>query len=145
VTGPWLAFLALRRDCFVFQDKTALDIVEDVFRDHPAAHWRIDVTERLRVRSLCVQYRESDLEFVQRLLAEEGLSYHFEHLDGAPAQDADAEAQAKHVMVITDRASERHDLGTVRFTSQHPSANLDEQRDAIDTFAGERRVTPNAV
>lgn len=145
VTGPWLAFLALRRDSFVFQDKTALDIVEDVFRDHPSAHWRIEVTEPLRTRSLCVQYRESDLEFVARLLAEEGLSYHFEHLDGEAAQDADAKAHAKHVMVITDRASERPDLGAVRFTSQHPSANLDEQRDAIDAFAGERRVTPNAV
>ncbi len=145
VTGPWLCFLALRRDSFVFQDKTALEIVEDVFRDHPSAHWRVEVTEPLRRRSLCVQYRESDLEFVQRLLAEEGLSYHFEHLDGEAAQEADAKAHAKHVLVITDRAAQRIDLGSVRFTRQHPTAHVDEQRDAIDAFACERRVVPNAV
>ena len=145
VTGPWLSFLALRRDSFVFQDKTALEIVEEVFRDHPSAHWRVDGTDSLRRRSLCVQYRESDLAFVQRLLAEEGLSYHFEHLDGEAAQDAGTKAHAKHVLVITDRAAERIDLGDVRFTSQHPTANLDEQRDAIDAFACEHRVIPNAV
>jgi len=145
VTGPWLSFLALRRDSFVFQDKTALEIVEDVFRDHPSAHWRVDVSEPLRQRSLCVQYRESDLAFVQRLLAEEGLSYHFEHLDGEAAQDANAKAHARHVLVITDRAAARMDLGTVRFTSQHPTANLDDQRDAIDAFTVERRVIANAV
>ena len=47
------------------------------------------------------------LAFVQRLLASEGLSYHFEHLDGQAASDADAAdglaSKARHVMVITDR------------------------------------------
>jgi uncharacterized protein involved in type VI secretion and phage assembly len=36
--------------------------------------------EALRTRSLCIQYRESDWAFVQRLLASEGLSWHIEHL-----------------------------------------------------------------
>ena len=84
---PWLALLAERRDSFVFQDQTALAIIEAVFKDYPQAHYRIEVAQigpeqTLRTRSLCTQYRESDLAFVARLLAEEGLSYHVEHLDG---------------------------------------------------------------
>ena len=81
--SSWLAFLAKRRDSFVFQDKTALAIVEEVFKDYPVANYRIEVSQTLRTRSLCTQYRESDLDFVTRLLAEEGLSFHFEHLDTA--------------------------------------------------------------
>ncbi|MCV4860970.1 contractile injection system protein, VgrG/Pvc8 family, partial [Escherichia coli] len=45
--GSWLDFLALRRDTYLYQDRTALEIVEDVFRDHPQAHWRVEVTRAL--------------------------------------------------------------------------------------------------
>ena len=110
VMRPWLSFLSLRQDAFVFQDKTAREIIEEVFKDYPAANFRFDITEALRTRSLCVQYRESDFAFVTRLLAEEGLSYHFEHLDGAAS--GDKPAHAMHVLVVTDRASERPSLGT---------------------------------
>ncbi len=74
--GPWLDWLSLRLDSFVFQDKTALQIIEEVFADYPAAQWRLQVSPHtqaaLRVRSLCTQYRETDLAFVTRLLAQEG-------------------------------------------------------------------------
>lgn len=143
---PWLSQLGQRRNSRVFHDQTALQVIEAVLADHqPQAHWRLEVTETLRVRSLCTQYRESDLDFVQRLLAEEGLSYHFEHLDGQAAVDADAAQHAKHVMVIADRLAERASLGTVRFTSQHATANLGGQKDSITAFMGQRQLTASAV
>ena len=143
---PWLSALALRRNSRVFHDQTALQVIEAVFADHhPQAHWRLEVTETLRVRSLCTQYRETDLAFVQRLLAAEGLSYHFEHLDGQAASDADAAAHARHVLVITDRLAQRPALGSVRFTSQHATANLAGQRDSVTAFMAQRELAPNAV
>ena len=141
----WLPFLAKRRDSFVFQDKTALAIVEDIFEDYPVANYRIEVSQTLRTRSLCTQYRESDLEFVTRLLAEEGLSFHFEHLDGDAAKDADSAGHARHVLVITDAAAERPDLGEARFTSRHVTANALGQKDAVTAFMAARRVQANAV
>ncbi|WP_374587955.1 type VI secretion system Vgr family protein, partial [Ideonella dechloratans] len=78
VMAPWLDFLKLRRDSFVFQDMTVTQILDDVFADYPQAQWRWELADAsaLRTRSLCIQYRESDWAFVQRLLASEGLSWH---------------------------------------------------------------------
>nr|WP_297353658.1 type VI secretion system Vgr family protein [uncultured Caldimonas sp.] len=140
----WLHFLTLRRDAFAFQDKTALQIIEEVFADYPAANWRIEVTEPLRTRSLCMQYRETDYEFVCRLLSEEGLSFHFEHLDGQALADADRRGHAQHVMVITDRQSSRADLGPLRFT--RPDVRIGAKpQDGISAFAAHRSAGPNAV
>ena len=144
VLAPWLHFLSQRRDAFAFQDKTALQIIEDVFADYTAANWRIEVTEPLRTRSLCVQYRETDFEFVSRLLAEEGLSYHFEHLDGQALADAEKSGHAQHVMVITDRAAERGDLGALRYTRADVRVGPKPQ-DGISAFASHRSGGPNAV
>ena len=141
----WLDFLALRRDSFVFQDKTALAIIEDVFKDYPQANYRIEASQALRVRSLCNQYRESDLGFVARLLAEEGLSYRFEHLDGEAASSADAAGHARHVLVIGDVAAERPDLGQARFARRHVTANTPGQQDAVSAFMATRSVASNAV
>jgi len=105
--APWLSLLQQRRDSFMFQDLTALEIIEEVFKDHRQANWRVAVTDTLRRRSVCTQYRETDFEFVTRLLAEEGLSYHFEHLDGDAAAEADRSGQARHCMVIQDTQAAR--------------------------------------
>ena len=145
VMRPWLSLLAFRTDCFVYQDKDARQIIEEVFRDHEQANVRWEVTESLRLRSLCTQYRESDLAFVQRLLAEEGLSYHFEHLDDEAASAADDQRQARHVLVISDRLATRPSLGEARFASQHASANLLGQRDAVTAFSSSRDLSANAV
>ncbi len=147
--GPWLAWLALRHDSFVFQDKTALEIVEDVFADYPAAQWRLqvgaDTLANLRKRSLCTQYRESDLAFVSRLLAQEGLHYWFEHLGDDDGADADSQGLARHVMVIADAAVERTDLGPIRFAAQHPTAFMPGLEDPVTSFMAQRRLTTNSV
>jgi type VI secretion system secreted protein VgrG len=150
--NSWLSMLALRRNSRVFHDQTAQQVIEAVFGDHqPLANWRFEVNEALRVRSLCTQYRETDLAFVQRLLAEEGLSYHFEHLE----DESDANAQgstpeehpnkARHVLVVLDRRAERRSLGAARFSGQHVTANLRDQRDSITAFMAQRQLQPNAV
>lgn len=142
---PWISLLGLRRDCFAYQDKTAADILRDLFNDHPQASYELHLNEPLRQRSLCIQYRETDLAFMQRLLAEEGLSYHFKHLEGETADAADRAGQARHVLVITDRLAPRERLGELRFAQQHATANLRQQRDAVTAFAARRTLAPNAV
>ncbi|UXY16960.1 type VI secretion system tip protein VgrG [Chitiniphilus purpureus] len=87
---PPLALLAHRRTSRVFQDMTVPDIVKAVLDEHLAANpvfgapfaVRFDLKAEYAPRSYCLQYRESDLAFVSRILAEEGLAYTFVHEAG---------------------------------------------------------------
>lgn len=89
---PWLWLLQHRSDCRIFQFKTIPQIVSEVFsrlglndfelrlrKDHPQADY-------------VVQYRESDFQFVSRLLEHEGIFYYFRH--GAD----------RHTMILGDGA-----------------------------------------
>lgn len=111
---PWLAFLSQRVDSYVFHDKTVVEIVEDVFADYPALaptwRWALDDAGQYARRSLTTQYQESDLAFIQRLLAEEGIYYWFEH-EGEP----DGADFGKHTLVLADHSHDSRELGNVRF------------------------------
>lgn len=122
---PWLACLALRADSWVFQNLSVPQILDAVFADYlgqgalaPAWRWDLQDPAAYPARSLCMQYQESDLAFVQRLMREEGLCCWWEH----EAAEADAGLGA-HTLVIADHpAACRRDLGPVRFT--HADAGL---------------------
>ncbi|WP_181394057.1 type VI secretion system Vgr family protein, partial [Stenotrophomonas sp. HMWF003] len=83
--GSALALLAHRRACRVFQDISVPDIVALILDEHRYRNPRIAAAfehtrQLLREhppRSYCVQFNESDHAFMERLLAEEGISYHF--------------------------------------------------------------------
>lgn len=79
---PWLYHLTLGADCRIFQDMTAVDIIKKVFGDYGNAQFEVKVTGAQRTRQYCVQYRESDFDFVSRLMEEEGIFYYFKHENG---------------------------------------------------------------
>ncbi|MDY0743284.1 type VI secretion system tip protein TssI/VgrG [Paucibacter sp. R3-3] len=77
---PWLWFLTRTSDCRIFQDQTVPDIVKAVFSDHGGlASFEFKLFRSYRKRVYCVQYRESDYNFVARLLEEEGIYWYVEH------------------------------------------------------------------
>jgi type VI secretion system secreted protein VgrG len=81
---PWFQLLDYNRDYRIFQDKTVIDIAKAVF----TARGMKDVDyNRLqgayRTRPYCVQYKESDFQFVSRLFEEEGIYYYFKHTKDA--------------------------------------------------------------
>ena len=81
---PWLWFLTRTADCRIFQDMAVKQIVEKVFADHAAiANFEFKLFRSYRPRVYCVQYRETDFNFVARLLEEEGIYWFFEHSDRA--------------------------------------------------------------
>jgi type VI secretion system secreted protein VgrG len=87
---PWLWYLGRRADCRIYQEKPVREIVLDVFRRHGVADFELRLSGRYAPRLYCVQYRESDLAFVNRLLEEEGIYYFFQH------------ARDKHTLVLCD-------------------------------------------
>ncbi len=146
VMRPWLSLLGLRRDNFLFQDLDVLGIVADVFKDYPQAQFRVDVNASLRKRSSCAQHNETDFAFVTRLLGEEGLSYHFEHLSDDEASK-ETSGKAHHRLVITDPLARRADLGSVRFAQSRDSASrFDLDRvDTLTHFSLRGRAGPSTV
>ncbi|WP_460844281.1 type VI secretion system Vgr family protein [Noviherbaspirillum agri] len=106
---PWMHALTLRRDSFVFQDKTVLEILAEIFFDYPSANYLFEVDTALPKRSLTIQYRETDYAFARRILAEEGLSFYFRHADstispdesGGPHGDTKSD-HARHQLVVFD-------------------------------------------
>ncbi len=75
---PRLWFAGLVHDCRIFQNLTAPAIVEEILKKHNV-DYRLKLTGTYPKREYCVQYRESDLAFISRLLEEEGIFYWFDH------------------------------------------------------------------
>jgi type VI secretion system secreted protein VgrG len=93
IVRPWLWFLTRTADCRVFQDMTVPDILTAVFADHPTADYELQTTATYRPWTYCVQYRETDFNFVSRLMEHEGIYYYFKHQMG------------RHTMVLADSYS----------------------------------------
>jgi len=87
---PNLWFLSLFTDCRTFENKTAIEVVEEVCRDAGVTGIKKRLAGQPPTRDYIVQYQETNLQFVSRLLEEIGVYYAFEHSDGA------------HTCVLTD-------------------------------------------
>ncbi|NMU81906.1 type VI secretion system tip protein VgrG, partial [Vibrio parahaemolyticus] len=75
---PQLRFAEYRKNCRIFQHKDIKEIISEVLSEHSVA-FSFELTKSYPKYTYKVQYEESDLEFVRRLLSEEGLSFCFTH------------------------------------------------------------------
>jgi type VI secretion system secreted protein VgrG len=151
VVRPWLWFLTQRRDAWVFQEKTVVQIAEEIFADYPQAHYKLDLRGSYPLRSTCVQYRETDFDFLARILAEEGIAFSFACKVERNEEPQDAQtdvnkgaksAQARHVLVLTDDPSclvENPQNAQDGFIRYHRS-EATETADAILDFNGARNL-----
>lgn len=78
---PWLFLATLSSDCKVFQDMTPVEVIETVLNDYSFASEK-RLVETYPKRDYCVQYNETNFEFITRLMQEWGLNFHFEHSGG---------------------------------------------------------------
>ncbi|MEO6276767.1 type VI secretion system tip protein TssI/VgrG [Roseateles sp.] len=89
---PWLWLATLRADTRIFQNIKIDDLIKKVLQPYGG-----DIEFKLQgsypVYDYCVQYRESDFNFVSRLMEQEGLYYFFKHTD------------SKHTLVVVDKMS----------------------------------------
>jgi type VI secretion system secreted protein VgrG len=87
---PWLWFLTRTADCRIFQNQKVPDIIQKIFKDLSFHDFELRLYGDFSPRDYCVQYRETDFNFVSRLMEEEGIYYYFRH------------EQGKHVMVLAN-------------------------------------------
>ena len=122
---PWLWFLSNTSDCRIFQNMSVPDIVKDIFSKYPNASFEFKTTESYPERVYCVQYDESDLNFVRRLLEEEGIFFFFEHNKG------------EHKLILADDETaylERDDYQEVPFFPRDDQARR--ERDHLYDWKG---------
>lgn len=90
---PWLWLLGMCSNCHIHQDVTAPEILAEIFLEHGFTDFKDRLEGSYKKREYCVQYNESTLAFVSRLMEEEGIFYFFEH-------DA-----SSHNLVLADSAT----------------------------------------
>lgn len=144
VVEPWLAFLRHRRDSYLFQDMSVIEVVDSILGDYkgqgklvPEWRWVLKDESAYPRRSVITQYEESDFDFVTRLLTEEGLFHYFEH------EARDGATLGLHRLVISDNSGDFADnaQATIRFGRADATA----LEDVIDRWQGDRQLHTNAI
>ncbi len=129
---PWLWFLTRTADCRIFQNMSVPDIIKQVFQDQGFSDIQDELREEHKTWDYCVQYRETDFNFVSRLMEEEGIYYFFIHEDG------------KHTLVLADSGS-AHQAIRDADVMYYPvaSANLRKEQ-CVSSWLIRREVQPGA-
>ncbi|MEW6518155.1 MAG: type VI secretion system tip protein VgrG [Thermodesulfobacteriota bacterium] len=91
---PWFWLLTRTADSRIFQKLSVPDIVKKIFDEHGFADYSLRLSSTYGVRDYTVQYRETDFNFISRLLEEEGIFYFFE------------QEEKKHTLVLADSPME---------------------------------------
>jgi type VI secretion system secreted protein VgrG len=97
---PWLWFHTRCADCRFFQNMTVPDIIEKVLKEKNLGPFKKSLTGTYEKREYCVQYRETDFNFVSRLMEKHGIFYFFEH------------EEDKHTLVLGDSDTAHSSLET---------------------------------
>lgn len=127
---PWLWFLTQMADCRIFQQKSVPEIVEEIFQDLGFSDYDLsEIKQEHAKHEYCVQYRETDFNFVSRLLEQEGIFYYFKHADG------------KHTLMLADQAAAYKDLPE-KDVECPPSEGLAPATDHIDSWEHEFAFMP---
>ena len=132
---PRMALLANHHQSAIFQNKSVIDVVDEVLRNHNfiGIDFRFELKDTYPVREFITQWQESDLNFIQRLLADVGLYFYFET---HPEHHCD-------VIVISDYEKGYADGGKV--TIKQPSGLNDRLRYSVWDLQFSSKTKPSQV
>ncbi|GGF57802.1 hypothetical protein GCM10007301_16890 [Azorhizobium oxalatiphilum] len=94
VLSPKLWLLTRTADCRIFQNQSVTQIADTLLSDGGVTDYKKQgLSGTHPTRDYCVQYRETDFAFLQRIFAEEGIYFYFQHTDSG------------HTLVLSDSTS----------------------------------------
>lgn len=154
---PQLWLLTQTRDCRIFQGKTIPDIIKQIFEDNGLTDFETkDLRASYAELEYCVQFRETDFDFVSRLMEQVGIFYFFNHgkncdqLILADSPTAYIDLPEKKVnfppvklrsQVVTDHIFDwRHDYAFV--SGKWAQTDYDFQKPSTNLMAEEKTVVP---
>lgn len=110
---PRLWFMSQTLDCRIFQRKTVVQILQELFESHGVDPVEFRIFNSEPVREYTTQYNETDLDFAHRLMQEAGYFYYFKHTD------------SDHTLVITDANKGFRPMATPRHWVVWAGNNVD--------------------
>ncbi|ELV8771056.1 type VI secretion system tip protein VgrG [Vibrio harveyi] len=121
---PWFWLLKHTHSFRVYQNQSTQEIVSDIFDNAGfKGNYKISSMPSTK-REYCLQYNESDFDFVSRLLAEEGVHYYFEHASGS------------HTMILQDAQTPFDKASTAKLDMKEtPTGSLPLLEDWCPTVA----------
>jgi type VI secretion system secreted protein VgrG len=167
--APALWLLGLRATYRIFQELHAVAVVEEVLKD-AGLYQGASLVKRLgslelAPREYCMQYHETDLAFVQRLLEEEGVTFDFSHegekeslvLTNGGQDDIFPALDTGGAVAVVGQVGETESRETVRsleradrvgrtgvrlrdYDFTHPTAVIDQKRGAADALGARQRM-----
>jgi len=125
---PKLWLLQKTLNSRIFQNLSVMDIIEKIFLEKQLVDFTFKLHQSYQKREYCVQYQESDFDFISRLMEEEGIYYFFDHQDG------------KHTMVIADMPVEHAFCPHQQIAKYHISTGGRETEDVITALSINKRI-----
>jgi type VI secretion system secreted protein VgrG len=134
IVRPWYWLLTRTADCKIFQDKTVPQIFEEVVKQYGFTDYQLELSGTYQPWEYCVQYRETDFNFLSRLLEQEGIYYFFLH------------AADKHTMVLADAPGQHTKLPGYEKVPYYPPGGTDTQRerDYLESWVWTKSVQPGS-
>jgi type VI secretion system secreted protein VgrG len=132
--SPWLWFLTRTANCRIFQNMTVPDILRQVFGDHGFSDVDDQLTGTYREWEYCVQYRETDFNFVSRMMEQEGIYYYFTHEEGA------------HTLVLADNLASHSTVANFETVPYYPPSEAARREEGhVSEWRVTQRVQPGAL
>jgi type VI secretion system secreted protein VgrG len=132
VPKPWL--LTRKRDCRIYRNMSVPQIVSQLLNEIGYSDLKQSLTGNYPAREYCVQYRESDFDFISRLMEQEGIYYFFTH------------TERTHTMVLADSLGAHAPVPTFeQIPYAPPIAHGNRTRTSIGNWRMERTTNPTKV
>jgi len=132
--SPWSWLLTRTSDCHIFQNKTVPDIIQEIFAKHSFAEFELRLSATYREWEYCVQYRETDFNFISRLMEQEGIYYFFEH------------ERDKHTLILVD-APNAHEviMNYAEIPYYPPDSTVVRDHEHIGSWGINKQIQPGTV
>ncbi len=127
---PWLWFLTRTSDCRIFQKITVPDIIKKVFEDAGFTDVKYILNGTYREWVYCVQYRETDFNFVSRLMEQEGIYYFFKH------------EEDKHTLILADGYSSHEKVSKYEVSYHPPGESIVTKEEHIYDWDASQQLQP---
>lgn len=127
--GPWMAFLRLRQDTFIFHDKTVADQTADIFSDYEVRDYKLQVSGPDPQLTQPMQWQETDYNYLHRRWEDLGWYYWYEHREDG------------HTLVIGDDSLASLEIDGGPLVRYHDGGGPEDE-DAIREWSPARRLAP---